>query len=200
MIQVLHLSFPVKLVSRLLVDINPIYYFSSVAEFHLIIWDVFHKTILSLFFFVVGVPTTPFDPSPKDAFSNSFVAEDGICFSILLFQLSIFYSFIPEASWGWYFQPIFSDCQDHVLIVLILLTGVLCPLLKFFSPYRALHLFSTGVQSEIFLTPCSIHSIVPEAIRCVFIKYLLILSSSYSIPFLFNRSAARILVFLDPLP
>ena len=25
------------------------------------------------------------------------------------------------------FQPIFSDCQDHVLIVLILLTGVLCP-------------------------------------------------------------------------
>ena len=29
---------------------------------------------------VVGVPTTPFDPSPKDAFSSSFVAEVGIFF------------------------------------------------------------------------------------------------------------------------
>ena len=64
-------------------------------------------------------------------------------------------------------------------------------MLKFFSPYQALHLFSTGVLSEIFLTPCSIHSIVPEAVCCEFIKYLLILSSSYSIPFLFNQSAAR---------
>ena len=64
-------------------------------------------------------------------------------------------------------------------------------MLKFFSPYQALHLFSTGVLSEIFLTPCSIHSIVSEAVCCDFIKYLLILPSSYSIPFLFNRSSAR---------
>ena len=63
---------------------------------------------------------------------------------------------------------------------------------KFFSPYQALHLFSTGVLSEIFLTPCSIHSIVPEAVCCDFIKYLLILSSYYSIPFSFQRSALRI--------
>ena len=64
-------------------------------------------------------------------------------------------------------------------------------LLKLFSPYQALLLFSTGVLSEIFLTPCSIHSIVPEAVCCDFIKCLLILSSSYSILFLFNRSAAQ---------
>ena len=44
---------------------------------------------------------------------------------------------------------------------------------------------------RFFLTPCSIHSIVPEAVCCDFIKYLLILPSSYSIPFIFNRSAAR---------
>ena len=77
-------------------------------------------------------------------------------------------------------------------MLILINRSVVTFLLKFFSPYQALHLFSTGVLSEIFLTPCSIHSIVPEAVCCDFIKYLLILSSSYSIPFLFIRSAARI--------
>ena len=45
--------------------------------------------------------------------------------------------------------------------------------LKFFSPYQASRLFLTGVLSEISLTPCSFHSIVPEAVCCDFIKYLL---------------------------
>ena len=90
------------------------------------------------------------------------------------------------------FSVIISSCEDHDLFMLILINrSVVTFLLKFFSPYQALHLFSTGVLSEIFLTPCSIHSIVPEAVCCDFIKYLLILSSSYSILFLFNRSAAR---------
>ena len=33
------------------------------------------------------------------------------------------------------------------------LTGVSCPLLKFFSPYQVLHNFSTGVLLEVVL-PC----------------------------------------------
>ena len=40
---------PVEIFSRLLVLINPIL-FQWVAGWHLIIWDVFHKTISSLFF------------------------------------------------------------------------------------------------------------------------------------------------------
>ena len=64
-------------------------------------------------------------------------------------------------------------------------------MLKFFSPYQALHLFSTRVLSEIFLTPCSIHSIVRT--QCVVISSSIF--SSYQVIiqffFLFNRSAAR---------
>ena len=83
-----------------------------------------------------------------------------------------------------------------VLVMLILLTGVLCPFAQALSFYQVFHLFSTRVLSEIFLTPCSIHSIITEAVYCDFIKYFLILSCSYSIPFLFNRSAAQIISVL----
>ena len=49
---------------------------------------------------------------------------------------------------------IVSKCEVRVLFVLIHLSWVLCPLLKFFSPYQVLHLFSAGVPSE-FVLPCS---------------------------------------------
>ena len=52
---------------------------------------------------------------------------------------------------------IISNCEDHVLFVLIHLSGVLCPLLRFFSSYQVLHLFSTGVLSE-FVLPYSFFS------------------------------------------
>ena len=51
------------------------------------------------------------------------------------------------------FSIIISNGEDRVLFMLIHLTGVLCPLLKFFSSYQVLHLFSTGVLSE-FVLPC----------------------------------------------
>ena len=139
---------------------------------------------------VVGVPTTPFDPSPKDAFSSSFVTEVGILFSILLFQLSIFYSFVPEASQCCSFHPSFHSVKDHVLFMPIHLTGVLCPFAQVLFAlsslaslfYRSavricssLLLFSTGVPSTLFffvvffLSICStsqeswFHSFVKEA-------------------------------------
>ena len=76
-------------------------------------------------------PTTPFDPSPKDAFSSSIFTEVGIFSSILLFQLSIFCFFLLEALWSCSLQPIFLSCQDRVWFVLIHLTGVSRPLFKY---------------------------------------------------------------------
>jgi hypothetical protein len=65
--------------------------------------------------------------------------------SFFCFQWPNFYSFILEALWFYSLQPIISFCQDHVLSLLIHLTGALCPLFKFFSSYQVLLLFSTGV-------------------------------------------------------
>ena len=60
------------------------------------------------------------------------------------------------------FSLIISNCEDHVLFVLIHLTGVSCPLFKFFSSYPVLHLFSTRVLSK-FVLPCSLFiSFQPE--------------------------------------
>ena len=59
MIQVLSLSPRWKKISIFFLAINQIF-FPWVAGRHLIIWDVFHNTISSLLFFVVGFPTTPF--------------------------------------------------------------------------------------------------------------------------------------------
>ena len=50
-----------------------------------------------------------------------------------------------------FFSIIILNCEDHVLFVLIHLTGVLCPLLKFFSSCQASCHFSTGVLLEIIL-------------------------------------------------
>ena len=64
---------------------------------------------------------------------------------------------------------------------LIRLTGVSCPLFKFFSSCQVLPPFSTGVLSEIFLTPCAILSIVSEAVCCSFHQV-----SSHLVKFMFN--------------
>ena len=97
---------------------------------------------------VVGVPTPPFDPSPKDAFSSSFEVEDVVFFSVPL--IPFFYFFRRHCDIV-LFNPSSHFVKDHVLFVLIHLTGVSCPLLKFFSPYLVLYHFSTGVLFEFGL-------------------------------------------------
>ena len=52
------------------------------------------------------------------------------------------------------FSLIISNCEDRVLFMLILLTGVLCHFFKLISSYQVLHLFSTGVLFE-FVLPSS---------------------------------------------
>jgi len=80
--------------------------------------------------FIVGFPTTPLDPSPKDAFSSSFVVEVGIFFSILLFQLSIFYFFRSRSLVVLLFSTHHPIRQRSCFFMPILLTGVLCPFVQ----------------------------------------------------------------------
>ena len=53
------------------------------------------------------------------------------------------------------FSLIISNWEDHVLFVLIHLTGVLCHLFKFFSSYQVLHLVSTRV---VAILSCPLYS------------------------------------------
>ena len=54
---------------------------------------------------IVGFPTIPFDPSPKRCLVKLFCGRSWLFFSIILFQLSIFYSFVPEALRCCFLQP-----------------------------------------------------------------------------------------------
>ena len=112
-------------------------------------------------------PTTLFDLSPKYASSSSFVTEVGIFFSILLFQLSIFYFFLPESLRCCSLQPIFLFCQDHALFLVypfnqsvVSSAQVLSILSSFISLFNrsavricnSLFLFPTGVLSTSFIS------------------------------------------------
>ena len=65
------------------------------------------------------------------------------------------------------FSLIISNCEDCVLFVLIHLTGVLCHLFKFFSSYQVLHLFSTGVLPEFFLSHLVLTGVVSNSILSI---------------------------------
>ena len=116
---------------------------------HLIIWDVFHKTISSLSFFVVGFPTTPFDPSPKDAFSNSLWQK--LAFSSPFFILIIYLLLLSP---GGIVLLLFSNLF-LVHIMFIILTGVLCPfaqILFILSSFASLFNWSAiRICSSLFL-------------------------------------------------
>ena len=68
-----------------------------------------------------------------------------ISFPDLLCWRSTFFSFVPEALWLCSLRPIISIAKIMFFSLLIHPTGVLCPLLKFFSSYQVFHLISTGV-------------------------------------------------------
>ena len=112
---------------------------------------MFFISPLQAYSFRCWFPTTPFDPSPKEAFSSSFEVEDVVFSSVLLIPfLHLFRRHCDVAL----FDP--SSCFVKIMFFLLLihLTGVLCPLLKFFSSYQVLHPFSIGVLPE-FVLPCS---------------------------------------------
>ena len=89
----------------------------------------------------------------EGCFPSSFVAEVGIFFSILLFQLSIFLFFRSGGIVVLFFSPIFLFGQDHVLFSVYPFNRSVVPfLLKFFSPYQVFHLFSTEVLPESALS------------------------------------------------
>ena len=180
MTKVLHLSSRWnKFLVSLFLSIQ--FFLPWVAGCHLIIWVVFHKTISSLFFSLLVFQQLRSSICCKRAPSRS-------CFPSFI----PFHSYFCSGGFVMWLSSIFlflsEPCSFHDYPFN---RSVVTFLLKFFSPYQDSHLFSIGVLSEIFLTPCYIHWIVSEEVCCDFIKYLLILPSSYSIPFLFNRSAAR---------
>ena len=70
-------------------------------------------------------------------------------FSSLFFssQQSSFYSFVPEALWCCFLQPSSCFIKDHVLLMIVHLTGVSCPLFKFS------HLIKFCVPSQMECCP-----------------------------------------------
>ena len=85
------------------------------------------------------------------------------------------------------FSLIIANCEDHVLFVLIHLTGVLCHLFKFFSSYQVQHLFSTGVFSEFNLLCSLFISFQPEwfqllLVHCTHHSQLCNLQGSHGVP------------------
>ena len=59
---------------------------------------------------------------------------------------------------------IISYCEDHVLFFAYPFNGSV--VFSFELSHQFLPPFSTGVLSEIFLTPCAILSLVTEAVCC----------------------------------
>ena len=154
MTQVLHLSSGWNKFSRLLVDINPIYCFPLVAEFSPQDFEMFSISPHQAYPFVVGFPTTPLYPSQKGAFQAHLWQK--LAFSSPFGYSNDLSSILSSGGIVMLlFSLIISNWEDHVLFVLIHLTGVVHPLFKFFSSYQVLHLFSTGVLSEFDL-PCSL--------------------------------------------
>ena len=118
----------------------------------------------------------------------------------MLFQdqvfLRSFHSFFFISSGGivmFLFSLIMSNCQDHVLFVLIHLSEVLCHLFKFFHLIKFCLSFHPECYLKSFLPIVPFFQYYWRQCVVVFIKYHPIFSSSCSIPSMFNRSAARIL-------
>ena len=76
--------------------------------------------------------------------------------------------FLPVALWCCYLHSS-SPIEDRVLFMLIHLTGVSCPLFKFFSSYQVSHLFSTGVLSEFDLSCSLFISFQPECLHLLLV-------------------------------
>ena len=138
MTQVLHLSsLWNKFLVSLLISIQSID-FPLVAEFHLIV-EMFSISPLQAYLFIVGVPTTPFDHSPKDAFSSSFEVEDVVFSSVVLIPfLHLFRRHCDVALFdpsSYFVKIMFNSfhlqsecCPNYIILIpsLSCLTGVLC--------------------------------------------------------------------------
>ena len=149
----------------------------------------------------------------QGGFLSSFVAEVVIFFSILLFHWSIFYSFFGGIVML-LSSPITSFCKDHVIFLLIHLTGVSCPFFQVFFilssfaslfnriavwnlSYPLCHSFNSSGGSVLLiassiLSSCQVHVQFLPFIVGVLSK----LYHPYSFSLLFNRSVASIILLL----
>ena len=93
----------------------------------------------------------------EGCFPSSFVAEVVIFFSILyskdLSSIIYFFRRHCDVALFTHLLGLWGPCSFRAYPFP---TGVSCPLFKFFPFCQVLPTFSTGVLSEIFLTPCAI--------------------------------------------
>ena len=125
-------------------------------------------------------------------FPSWIVVQVGIFFSILLFQWSSFYSFIPESLWCCSLHSS-SRFEDRALFVLIHLTGVLCSNSSSFYLSSFASIFNLSAVWNPSYPLCHSFNTSGGSVLLDFIKYLPIFSSSCSSPSMFKRSASRIL-------
>ena len=149
----------------------------------------FSKSPLQAYSFRCWFSNNPVITFLEGCFPSSFVAEVGIFFSILLFQWSTFYSFVPEALWCCSLHPSTRFCQDHVLFFDYPFNRSVVSSLQVLFILSSLFLPSTGVLPKLFvLVPC-----ISCSNRCGFIFF-----GSLSPCFLsFNRQGSQ--MFLVPL-
>ena len=191
MIQVLHLSSRWnKFLVSLFISIQSCFHLWQV--FTSSSWDVFHKPSTSLFFSLLISQQLRSILLFKDALSNSFEVEHVVFFSVLFIAFFHFFRRHCDDALFTHHLVLWRSCSFLCLSIQPE-CRVFIPVL---SSYQVLPPFSTGVLSEIFLTPCAILSIVPEAVCCWFHQVSSNLVKSCSIPSISSRSAVQIISFL----
>ena len=163
MIQVLHLSSRWnKFLVSLWISIQSFVFVE--AEFHLKFWDIFHKPTTSLFFSLLISQQLRSILPFKDALSNSFEVEHVVFFSVLFIALFHFFRRHYVYALFTHHLVLWRSCSFLCLSI----QPECRVFIRALSSYQVLPPFSTGVLCEIFLTPCAIISIVPEAVCCWF--------------------------------
>ena len=125
------------------------FFFPWVAGCHLMIWDVFHKTISSLFFSLLVFQQLRSILICKDAFQAHLWQK--LAFSSPFFYFNDLSSILSSGGIVMLLSSlIISYCEDRVLFMLIHLTGVLCHLFKCCSSYHVFLLLSVGVLPKLY--------------------------------------------------
>ena len=132
--------------------------FSVVAEFHLNFWEVFHKPNTSLFVLLLVFQRLR---------HNLLARVLGILFSILLFQWSIFYYFFRrhcDVALFTHQRELSGSCS---FLDLSIQPECCVPFAQVLSFYQVLHLCSTRVLPEFFLSHLVLTRVVSNSILSI---------------------------------
>ena len=173
MIQFLHLSSRGnKFLVSLFLSIQ--FFFPWVAGCHLIIGDVFHKTISRLFFSLLvfqQLRSTLLLRMPSQTLLWQKLAFSSPFFYFNDLSSIIFFRRLCDVA---LFSPSFRFVRIVFFSRFIHLTGVLCPLLKSFSSYQVLHNFffnrsASRSCSPLLLFPTGVLSTLSSSLHYSFL-------------------------------